>query len=68
MNTLAQLLKNARQKSGLKLREAAAIAQMDAALLSKFENGQRLPPEDQAPALAKAYHLDEASLRRSILA
>ncbi|HRD80001.1 MAG TPA: Fic family protein [Saprospiraceae bacterium] len=68
MNTLAQLLKNARQESGLKLREAAAIAQMDAALLSKYENGQRLPPEDQAPALAKAYHLDEASLRRSILA
>lgn len=68
MKALTQLLKNARQDAGLKLREAAAVAQIDAALLSKFENGQRLPPETYAPALAKAYQLDEAILRRSILA
>lgn len=68
MKTLAQLLKNARQNTGLKLREAAAAAQIDAALLSKFENGQRLPPETYAPALAKAYNVDQTAVRRYILA
>lgn len=49
MNTL---LKNAREKKGLKTREVAQLLKIDQALISKFESGTRKPTKDQVIKLA----------------
>ena len=54
------ILKNARQKKGLKLREVAAALGVDQSLISKFESGDRLPTEKQLRELA---HILEVSHR-----
>ena len=46
------ILKNARQKKGLKLREVAAALGVDQSLISKFESGDRLPTEKQLRELS----------------
>lgn len=68
MKTLAQILKTTRQETDLKLRQICAISGIDAALLSKYENNGRLPPEEHLPELAMAYNLDIKLLRRYWLA
>ncbi|MBL0303400.1 MAG: helix-turn-helix transcriptional regulator [Cytophagaceae bacterium] len=40
-----RLLKNTRIQFGLKLQEISLTTGIDKALLSKFENGSRIPPE-----------------------
>lgn len=52
------LLKIAREKKGLKTREIAALLQIDQALISKFENGQRLPTRNQTEQLADLLEID----------
>ncbi len=68
MNTLSHILKTTRQEAGMKLRQLSAISGIDAALLCKYENGSRLPPEEHLPLLAAAYQLDGKLLRRYWLA
>ena len=51
-NPLGNWLRQLRQAKGLPLRVVAAEAEMDTALLSKVELGQRLPTEKQTAALA----------------
>ncbi len=53
---MKNLLKTARLSKGLKVKELAAILQVDQALVSKFESGKRMPTEDQLHLLAR--HLD----------
>ncbi len=67
MTSLSYLLKSAREKTALKLRQVAAISGIDAALLSKYENENRFPPEEHLPQLANAYQLDFKQLRRQWL-
>jgi len=51
-NPLGKWLRDLRQGKGLPLRVVAAAAEMDTALLSKVELGQRLPTEKQTAAFA----------------
>ena len=50
---MKDLLKNARTTKGLKTTEVASLLRIDAALISKFESGQRTPTRQQVLQLAK---------------
>ena len=51
-NPLGKWLRELRHGRGVPLRIVAAAAEMDTALVSKVELGQRLPTEKQTAALA----------------
>ncbi len=52
------LLKKARETKGFKTREVANLLQIDQALISKFENGQRTPTRKQVELLAQLLEID----------
>ena len=52
------LLRNARETKGLKIREVAQLLQIDQALISKFESGQRNPTRKQIVQLAELLEID----------
>ncbi|MDR6968251.1 Fic family protein/DNA-binding XRE family transcriptional regulator [Flavobacterium arsenatis] len=52
------LLKNAREKKGLKSRELALLLDVDQALISKFESGSRKPTREQVVKLASILDID----------
>ena len=52
------LLKTARETKGFKTREVANLLQIDQALISKFENGQRTPTRKQVEQLAQLLQID----------
>ncbi|MBF4491403.1 helix-turn-helix domain-containing protein [Flavobacterium sp. JLP] len=56
------LLKNARERKGLKTREVAQLLGIDQALISKFESGTRKPTKDQISKLAKLLEIDLETL------
>jgi Fic family protein/DNA-binding XRE family transcriptional regulator len=56
------LLKNARERKGLKTREVAHLLGIDQALISKFENGLRKPTKDQVVKLASLLGIDFETL------
>ena len=56
------LLKNAREKKGLKTREVAQLLEIDQALISKFENGTRKPTKEQITKLASLLEIDFETL------
>ncbi len=65
-NPLCNWLRELRHGRGVPLRVVAAAADMDTALLSKVELGQRLPTEKQAVALAAYFSvpLEEMEAKR----
>ncbi|MEI7437988.1 MAG: helix-turn-helix transcriptional regulator [bacterium] len=65
-NPLGKWLRALRHARGLPLRAVAAAAEMDTALLSKIELGQRLPTETQATLLASFFTVsaEEMEARR----
>jgi len=56
------LLKNAREKKGIKTRELAQLMNIDQALISKFENGSRKPTKEQVSKLSKLLEIDYETL------
>jgi transcriptional regulator with XRE-family HTH domain len=68
METLGEIIRVEREKRGLLLRHVAAATDVDQALISKFERGERLPSKDQVIRLAKFYNLNENDLVASWLA
>lgn len=68
MKNLHQILRGARQAKGLKLREIASFLKIDQALISRYENGDRMPSEDQLVMLAKFLDLNPQQLKRAWLA
>ena len=52
------LLKNARERKGLKTREVAQLLGIDQALISKFEGGSRKPTREQVIKLASLLEID----------
>lgn len=56
------LLKNAREKKGLKTREVAQLLKIDQALISKFEKGTRRPTKDQVSKLATLLDINYETL------
>lgn len=68
MLTLAETFKAKRKERQIRLREISAQTGIDAALLSKFERGERLPTEEQARSLAASYGLPPELVRKLWLA
>lgn len=62
-----RLLKNTRIQFGLKLQEISRTTGIDKALLSKFENGSRIPPEKALFSLSNAYRIPEKKLREEFV-
>lgn len=65
---LGERLRGLRRSRNETLREVAASAAMDPALLSKIERGQRLPTTDQLTALARHLRVAEAGLQAERIA
>lgn len=55
---MKSLLRNARENKGLGTREVAKLLKIDAALVSKFESGQRNPTKKQLQQFAALYAID----------
>jgi ribosome-binding protein aMBF1 (putative translation factor) len=62
MDSFKELIKNARDTSGLFLRQVAAEMEIDQAIISKFERGERKPTKEQVLKFAKFYELDKEKL------
>ncbi len=60
---LKELLKKGREQSGFTTRVLAEMAVIDQALISKFENGYRIPTKNQAILLAELLHLDSKAVQ-----
>lgn len=64
---MKNLLKNARIQKGLKIREVAQLLDVDQALVSKFESGNRIPTRLQLSQLAQILDLSLADLQKEWL-
>ncbi len=67
MDTFADLIRIARESKGLFLRQVAASMDIDQAIISKFERGERKPTKDQVEKFAEFYELDKNYLITSWL-
>ncbi|MEZ4853922.1 helix-turn-helix domain-containing protein [Flavobacterium sp.] len=52
------LLKKAREEKGFTVRKLAEISKIDQALISKFENGNRIPTKKQIQLLSQLLEID----------
>lgn len=68
MAALSNTFKAKRLEQNIRLREISARSGIDAALLSKFERGERLPTEEQVYLLATHYGLAPGEVRKLWLA
>ena len=62
MESFSDLIKAARETKGLILRQVAAAVDIDQAIISKFERGERKPSKVQVQRLAAFYGLDQQQL------
>lgn len=62
MKTTGEIIREQREKKGLLLRQLAAQLDIDAAILSKIERGDRKATRDQIPKLAKILEIPEEEL------
>jgi HTH-type transcriptional regulator, competence development regulator len=62
MQTLGQLLKSKREAKGLLLRQVAAFLDIDQAILSKIEKGNRKPSRENIGKLAEILEVDREQL------
>jgi transcriptional regulator with XRE-family HTH domain len=62
LKTLGETIKKLRETKKLLLRELAASINVDTAMVSKFEKGERKPTRDQIINLSKALEIDEKKL------
>ncbi|QQR94135.1 MAG: helix-turn-helix domain-containing protein [Bacteroidota bacterium] len=58
LKNIAEIIRELREQNGLLLRQVAAEIEIDQALLSKIERGERMPTKDQVIRLAKFYKVD----------
>ncbi len=62
MNSFGDIIKEKRKAQNLLLREAAALLEIDQAIISKFERGERKPSKKQVLKFAKIYDLNSDEL------
>ena len=55
---LSVLFRQKREEKGLLIRQVAAVTELDQAIISRIENGDRLPTKEQVIKLAGLYGLD----------
>lgn len=60
--TTGEILREEREKKGLLLRQVAAMLDIDTAILSKIERGERKASKEQIVKLAEILELDEEAL------
>lgn len=58
MKKIAEIIRELREQNGLLLRQVASEIEIDQALLSKIERGERMPTKEQVIRLAKFYKVD----------
>jgi transcriptional regulator with XRE-family HTH domain len=63
METIGDILRNHREKSKLLLRQAAALLEIDQAILSKIERNERKATKEQLILFAKIYKLNLEKLQ-----
>lgn len=62
MDSFCDTIRNLREENKLPLRTVAAFLDIDQAILSKFERGQRKPTREQVVKLAKYFKVKEDDL------
>jgi transcriptional regulator with XRE-family HTH domain len=62
MNSLGERIRKLRESKSLLLRQVAAYLEIDTALLSKMERGERRLTRDQVVALSRHFGVDEKEL------
>jgi transcriptional regulator with XRE-family HTH domain len=62
MDSFGDMIKQARESKGLILRQVAASMDIDQAIISKFERGERKPTREQVEKFAKFYGIDKKKL------
>ncbi len=62
MKKLKDIIRKARLKQGIVLREVAAATGIDQTIINKFELGERKPSREQVEKLAEFYGLDNDEL------
>ena len=62
MDSISNILLNARKSKGLILRKVAAKVDIDQSLISKFEKGERKPTVEQIEKLASFYKIPKHEL------
>lgn len=62
MNSFGDIIRAEREKRNLYLRQVAAAMEIDQALISKFEKGDRKPTKEQVEKFADYFMLDKADL------
>ena len=62
MNSIGDIIRNKREEKGILLRQLAAMVDMDSAIISKIERGERKARREQVVKIAKALQLDEKQL------
>lgn len=67
METFGDIIKNERESKGLLLRQVASALEIDQAIVSKFERGERKPTKEQVEKFAEYYNLDKNYLVTSWL-
>jgi transcriptional regulator with XRE-family HTH domain len=58
MDSFGEMIKIAREEKGLFLRQVAAHIDIDQAIISKFERGDRTPTREQVEKFIKLYKLN----------
>lgn len=62
METFGDIIRIAREQGSLYLRQVAAELDIDQAIISKFERGERKPTREQVLKFAKFYKLNKDEL------
>ena len=62
MDSFGDKIRAEREKRNLYLRQVAAAMEIDQALISKFEKGDRKPTKEQVEKFADYFELDKANL------
>lgn len=62
METLGQIIKSKRESKNLLLRQVAAYLDIDQAILSKIEKGDRKPTKDNISKLSEILEIDREEL------
>ena len=66
MQKISILIKDGRIKKSLLQRQVAAALDIDVAMLSRFERGERLPSKEQLKKIATILNLDEKELLKEL--
>ena len=66
--TFGETIRAVRKKKGKPLRVFAAAMEIDSALLSKIERGERLPTKKQLPKFARYYNIPVKELTAQFIA